>query len=152
MSHVDIWMLRQVWGNTHFDFASSSSHGMSGGILCLWNNLAFLKSNIICNDNYVVVDGFWIPGDINIRWISIYAPQNLPNKLALWSSLSNLAATWDGIIVMMGDFNEVREASERFGSGFNDRQATLFNDFINDASLFDIPLGGLVVFIELNMD
>ncbi|GJZ19134.1 RNA-directed DNA polymerase, eukaryota, reverse transcriptase zinc-binding domain protein [Tanacetum coccineum] len=48
----------------------------------------------------------------------------------------------DGIIVMMGDLNEVREAIERFGKSFNDRQATLFNDFINDASLFDIPFGG----------
>jgi hypothetical protein len=29
--HVDLWMLRQVWGNTHFDFASMSARGMSGG-------------------------------------------------------------------------------------------------------------------------
>ncbi|GKB42250.1 RNA-directed DNA polymerase, eukaryota, reverse transcriptase zinc-binding domain protein [Tanacetum coccineum] len=74
--------------------------------------------------------------------MSIYAPQNLTSKIALWSILLNLATTWDGITVMMGDFNEVRDASERFGSVFIERQATVFNEFINDASLTDVPLGG----------
>ncbi|GKB06580.1 RNA-directed DNA polymerase, eukaryota, reverse transcriptase zinc-binding domain protein [Tanacetum coccineum] len=41
-----------------------------------------------------------------------------------------------------GDFNEVREASERFGSSYNERQAGLFNNFISNASLIDVPLGG----------
>ncbi|GKF23451.1 RNA-directed DNA polymerase, eukaryota [Tanacetum coccineum] len=111
---------------------------MSGGIICLWNNLVFLKSNIICNENYIVVDGFWIPNDVNIRWILVYAPKNLSSKIALWFSLSNLIANWDGMLVMMGDFNEVRKASERYGLVFNDRQAKFFNEFINDASLIDI--------------
>ncbi|GJX21028.1 hypothetical protein Tco_0223705 [Tanacetum coccineum] len=81
MSQVDPWMLRQVWGNIHFDFTSSSARGMSG-------------------------------------------------------------ATWDCIMVMRGDFNEVPEASERYGSVFNDCQAKFFNEFIDDTSLIDILLGG----------
>ncbi|GJY06599.1 RNA-directed DNA polymerase, eukaryota [Tanacetum coccineum] len=131
-----------VWGNTHFDFAASSARGLSGGILCIWNSLVFIKHKILCNDYYVVVDGLWIPGDVQIRWIVVYAPQNLASKIALWSSLSNLMANWDGILVVMGDFNEVRNASERYGSIFNEKQADLFNDFISDTSLVDIPLGG----------
>ncbi|GKA69987.1 putative RNA-directed DNA polymerase, eukaryota, reverse transcriptase zinc-binding domain protein [Tanacetum coccineum] len=71
MLQVDLWMLRQVWGNSYFNFASTSARGMSGG-----------------------------------------------------------------------DFNEVREARERFGSIFNERQAEFFNDFIRNASLIDILLGG----------
>ncbi|GKF13137.1 RNA-directed DNA polymerase, eukaryota, reverse transcriptase zinc-binding domain protein, partial [Tanacetum coccineum] len=82
MLHVDLWLLRQVWGNSNFDFASSSARGLSGG---------------------------------NVH---------------------------DGIVMVMGDFNEVRVAGERFGSVFNDRQAKIFNEFILDASLIDIPLGG----------
>ncbi|GJT31914.1 RNA-directed DNA polymerase, eukaryota [Tanacetum coccineum] len=45
-------------------------------------------------------------------------------------------------VVVEGDFNEVREASERFGSSYNERQAGLFNNFISNASLIDVPLGG----------
>nr|GEV73253.1 RNA-directed DNA polymerase, eukaryota, reverse transcriptase zinc-binding domain protein [Tanacetum cinerariifolium] len=54
-------------------------------------------------------------GELNIMWILVYAPQNLSSKIALWSSLANLIDNLDEILVMMGDFNEVREAGERFG-------------------------------------
>ncbi|GJZ24777.1 RNA-directed DNA polymerase, eukaryota, partial [Tanacetum coccineum] len=89
--HVNLWMLRQVWGNSQFDFASMSARGLSGGIICTWT-----------------------PNKINLMWIAIYAPQYLSGKIALWSSLATMIANWDGILVAMGDFNEVREAGERF--------------------------------------
>nr|GEW24865.1 RNA-directed DNA polymerase, eukaryota, reverse transcriptase zinc-binding domain protein [Tanacetum cinerariifolium] len=60
----------------------------------------------------------------------------------LESSLLQLTVTWDGILVMMGDFNNVREAGDHYGSVFNDRQAKFFNEFIEGASLIDISLGG----------
>ncbi|GJV64336.1 RNA-directed DNA polymerase, eukaryota, reverse transcriptase zinc-binding domain protein [Tanacetum coccineum] len=42
----------------------------------------------------------------------------------------------------MGDFNEVRTSSERFGSNFNQVGAKLFNEFIANAGLVEIPHGG----------
>ncbi|PWA56941.1 RNA-directed DNA polymerase, eukaryota [Artemisia annua] len=142
MLHVDMWMTGQVWGNTHFDFASTSARGMSGGIICIWNNLAFIKHRILCNENYVVVEGLWIPNNLKIMWIAVYAPQSLSAKIPLWASLVTIIANWDGILVVIGDFNEVREASKRFGSHFNERQADIFNMFISNASLNDVSLGG----------
>ncbi|GJY15674.1 RNA-directed DNA polymerase, eukaryota, reverse transcriptase zinc-binding domain protein [Tanacetum coccineum] len=56
--------------------------------------------------------------------------------------LAKLVASWNGVIVMMGDFNEVREAGERYGSVFKDKQVELFHDFITNASLSDTYLGG----------
>ncbi|GKC71432.1 RNA-directed DNA polymerase, eukaryota [Tanacetum coccineum] len=70
MLHVDLWTLHQAWGNTQFDFSSTSAR------------------------------------------------------------------------VAAGDFNEVWEAEERFGSTFNKRQADFFNSLISGASLIDVPLGG----------
>ncbi|GJX36639.1 RNA-directed DNA polymerase, eukaryota, reverse transcriptase zinc-binding domain protein [Tanacetum coccineum] len=142
MPQVDLWMLRQIWGNVHFDFASTLARGLSGGIICLWNSLVFRKSRIVFNDNYVVIDGLWIPNDVQVKWIVVYAPQSLSNKITLWSTLSNLLDNWDGISVIMGDFNEVRDEGERYGWVFCDRQARFFNEFIADNSLIDIPLGG----------
>ncbi|GKC66704.1 RNA-directed DNA polymerase, eukaryota, reverse transcriptase zinc-binding domain protein [Tanacetum coccineum] len=63
-------------------------------------------------------------------------------KTALWSSLANIITSWNGILVVMGDFNEVRTPSERFGSTFLERHAEIFNSFISNSSLVDIPLGG----------
>nr|KAJ0209611.1 hypothetical protein LSAT_V11C400181190 [Lactuca sativa] len=42
----------------------------------------------------------------------------------------------------MANFNEVRVARERYGPIFHPHATTRFNDFIADAGLFDIPLGG----------
>ncbi|GJZ83465.1 RNA-directed DNA polymerase, eukaryota, reverse transcriptase zinc-binding domain protein [Tanacetum coccineum] len=112
MSHIDLWALRQVWGNTHFDFAFTSARGL------------------------------WVPNDVRLMWIFVYAPQSLSNKISLWSSLSNIISNWDGNLVVMGDFNEVRNASERCDSVLNERQTDIFNEFITNSSLIDISLGG----------
>ncbi|GJS00445.1 RNA-directed DNA polymerase, eukaryota [Tanacetum coccineum] len=45
-------------------------------------------------------------------------------------------------VVVMGDFNEVRYASERYGSVFHAANAVEFNDFIVNSHLHEIPLGG----------
>lgn len=42
----------------------------------------------------------------------------------------------------MGDFNEVRVASEIYGSVSLPHEANIFNDFISHAGLVDILLGG----------
>ncbi|GKC22714.1 RNA-directed DNA polymerase, eukaryota [Tanacetum coccineum] len=47
-----------------------------------------------------------------------------------------------GEVIIMGDFNEVRCKSERFGSNFNVQGANVFNSFIVNAGLEEIPLGG----------
>nr|GFA10303.1 putative RNA-directed DNA polymerase, eukaryota, reverse transcriptase zinc-binding domain protein [Tanacetum cinerariifolium] len=47
----------------------------------------------------------------------------------------------NGDVVMMGDFNEVRHKSDRFGSVFNAHGADIFNSFINKVGLEEIQLG-----------
>ncbi|GJS98286.1 RNA-directed DNA polymerase, eukaryota [Tanacetum coccineum] len=39
--------------------------------------------------------------------ISVYAPQELSEKRALWNYLRNLIDRWDGDTIIMGDFNEL---------------------------------------------
>ncbi|GJU07833.1 RNA-directed DNA polymerase, eukaryota, reverse transcriptase zinc-binding domain protein [Tanacetum coccineum] len=104
-------------------------------------NGEIIKNKIVCNENYVVVEGLWIPNDVRLMWIVVYAPQNLPSKIALWSSLTNIISNWDGNLIVMGDFNEVREAGERYRSIFNERHAEIFNEFLSNSALIDIPLG-----------
>nr|GEX24013.1 RNA-directed DNA polymerase, eukaryota, reverse transcriptase zinc-binding domain protein [Tanacetum cinerariifolium] len=60
----------------------------------------------------------------------------------LWDYLSFLIGNWDGKVVIMGDFNEVHDISERFVSIFNKHGAEAFNSFIVNAGLMEVPLGG----------
>ncbi|GJW36115.1 hypothetical protein Tco_0059035 [Tanacetum coccineum] len=52
----------------------------------------------------------------------------LGDKRLLWDYLSHVSNQWAGEVVMMGDFNEVRYKSDRFGSNFNAHGADIFNN------------------------
>nr|GEV00798.1 RNA-directed DNA polymerase, eukaryota [Tanacetum cinerariifolium] len=48
----------------------------------------------------------------------------------------------EGEVVTVGDFNEVRDNSKRFGSVFNKQGVKAFNSFNSNADLVEVPLGG----------
>nr|GFB80506.1 RNA-directed DNA polymerase, eukaryota [Tanacetum cinerariifolium] len=74
--------------------------------------------------------------------VVVYTPQEASEKRMLWDYLTHVPDQWDGEIVMIGDFNEVRYKSERFGSNFKVHDADIFNSFIHNASLNEVHLGG----------
>ncbi|GJZ53043.1 RNA-directed DNA polymerase, eukaryota, partial [Tanacetum coccineum] len=80
----------------------------SGGILCTWDSSIFHKEHHIISDNFVALYGTWIPNQLKLLVISVYAPQSLSSKQMLWSYISSLIVRWNGECLVMGDFNEVR--------------------------------------------
>nr|GEV88114.1 nucleotide-binding alpha-beta plait domain-containing protein [Tanacetum cinerariifolium] len=74
--------------------------------------------------------------------IVVYAPHDAKEKVMLWDYLAREITRWKGKVVVMGDFNEVRFRSDRFGSNFNIHRANIFNSFISTAGLTDVELGG----------
>nr|GEY18038.1 RNA-directed DNA polymerase, eukaryota [Tanacetum cinerariifolium] len=56
--------------------------------------------------------------------------------------ISVLIGRWNGDVVIMGDFNEVRSANKRRGSMFYPSMARCFNNFISSSGLVDIKLEG----------
>ncbi|GKA54163.1 RNA-directed DNA polymerase, eukaryota, partial [Tanacetum coccineum] len=118
------------------------NEGNSGGILCIWDPNMFQKRNETVLDYFTMVRGTWVPSGISLLIISVYAPQELSEKKMLWDYLSVVMTNWNGEVVMMGDFNEVRDSSERFGSVFNKHGAEAFNNFIANAGLVEVSLGG----------
>nr|GEZ08151.1 RNA-directed DNA polymerase, eukaryota [Tanacetum cinerariifolium] len=54
----------------------------------------------------------------------------------------------EGEVVIMGDFNEVRDKRERFGSVFNRQGADNFNSFISSAGLVEVPLDDFDKLVE----
>ncbi|GJW91781.1 RNA-directed DNA polymerase, eukaryota [Tanacetum coccineum] len=63
-------------------------------------------------------------------------------KQALWDFLRFEVDKWNGDVIIMGDFNEVRVKSDRFGTHFNPHGAHRFNSFILDSGLVEVNLGG----------
>lgn len=56
---IDLFKVRALWGNNHFDFVSSSARGHSGGILSIWDPSLFNKKRVVCTDNTVIMEGVW---------------------------------------------------------------------------------------------
>ncbi|XP_071727872.1 uncharacterized protein [Rutidosis leptorrhynchoides] len=60
----------------------------------------------------------------------------------MWASLENLIGHGDNTWVLCGDFNEVRDPSERLNSVYIERRASWFNKFIDKMQLIEGPMGG----------
>ncbi|GJY74331.1 RNA-directed DNA polymerase, eukaryota [Tanacetum coccineum] len=94
------------------------------------------------SDYFVIVRGVWLISGIDLMILVVYAPQEAKEKRMLWDYLAHVSNQWVGKLVMMGDFNEVRYKSDRYGSNFNAHDAEIFNSFIYNAGLDEVPLGG----------
>ncbi|GJV81323.1 RNA-directed DNA polymerase, eukaryota [Tanacetum coccineum] len=97
--------------------------------------------NSTVSDYFIAIMGKWLPNDKNLLITTVYAPQELSEKRMLWQYLVHVIEGWKGDIIVMGDFNEVRTAEERFGSIFNARGVAAFNSFISTGGLVEVPLG-----------
>ncbi|GKD15748.1 RNA-directed DNA polymerase, eukaryota [Tanacetum coccineum] len=130
------------WGNLAFDYVHSDFVGNSGGILRVWDPNSFCKSNATISDYFVMVRGVWRLTSQDLLMIAVYAPHDFKDKQLLWDYLTREIGKWKGEVVIMGDFNEVRYKSDRFGSVFNVQGANMFNSFITNAGLVEVSLGG----------
>nr|GEU74163.1 RNA-directed DNA polymerase, eukaryota [Tanacetum cinerariifolium] len=142
MESIELFCIKRCWDNLVFDYVYSASVGNSGKILCVWDPNMFKKMNSTVSDYFVMVRGDWMPNGKKLLIISVYAPQELSEKKMLWDYLSLVMSNWEGGVVIMGDFNEVRNKSKRFGTLFNRHGAYVFNRFISNTGLEEVPLKG----------
>nr|GEX23642.1 RNA-directed DNA polymerase, eukaryota [Tanacetum cinerariifolium] len=118
------------------------SVGNSGGILCTWDPNCLCKRSSTVSDYFVIIRGVWLKTNIDVLLVVVYAPHDRREKRMLWDYLSMVVNNWEGEVIMMGGFNEVRLQSDRFGSVFHARDVEVFNSFILNAGLAEVPLGG----------
>ncbi|XP_071712661.1 uncharacterized protein [Rutidosis leptorrhynchoides] len=74
--------------------------------------------------------------------VNVYSPHSDSNKQKIWSSLESCVGNQNSEWVLCGDFNEVRDKTERQNCEFVERRAAWFNTFIDNAKLIDVPIGG----------
>ncbi|GJW42238.1 RNA-directed DNA polymerase, eukaryota [Tanacetum coccineum] len=131
-----------MWGNSNYDYVYSEAVGISGGILCVWEASVFKKDYATISDNFIAVYGTWLPTNSKVLFVAIYAPQQLVCKRLLWDYVSSLIDRWNGEVIVLGDFNEVRVKDERRGSCFNVTSARVFDQFISGSGLVDVKMEG----------
>ncbi|GJX27138.1 putative RNA-directed DNA polymerase, eukaryota, reverse transcriptase zinc-binding domain protein [Tanacetum coccineum] len=101
-----------------------------------------IESKLNSTSIVLVVEGEWSYKSLKCFMLNVYAPQDDRMKQELWRLILQFMTSNPGNYFIFGDFNVVRYASERIGSSFNNRSANDFNQFLNEGSLYDLPLGG----------
>ncbi|KAJ0482125.1 putative Endonuclease/exonuclease/phosphatase superfamily [Helianthus annuus] len=141
-NNVGAKQIEGFWGRGCFDFASVDPTGRSGGLITMWDTSIFCLQPIISNRNLLVCSGHILGSGETINIINVYAPQGDVEKRHLWSVLINIIRGSNGLWIVGGDFNSVRNEHEQRNSIFNPAAARDFNDFIEDAGLHELFLRG----------
>lgn len=107
-----------------------------------WDPNSYRRNNSAILDYFIIIRGVWMKTGANLLVVAVYAPNDLRDKRMLWDYLAHVINQGEGEVVIMGNFNEVRCKSDRFGSVFNVQGTDAFNSFIANAGLEEVPLGG----------
>ncbi|XP_022003858.1 uncharacterized protein LOC110901312 [Helianthus annuus] len=80
-----------------------------------------------------------------INLVNVYASNDAGVRRSIWASLVEIKNYMQGLWVLMGDFNDVRDESKRCNSEFVAANAEAFNHFILSAGLCEYNMGGASV-------
>ncbi|XP_019451799.1 PREDICTED: uncharacterized protein LOC109353895 [Lupinus angustifolius] len=145
MEVVDDKLCFSVWGNQHCNWDFIPSVGRSGGILSIWDDLKFSRLSTVRGSGFLAIVGKWLLDSSICCLVNVYSPNQFHQKLVLWEELFVLKQSiGDSRWCVMGDFNVVRDGSERKGSStrVDSREMQCFNDWIRRMELVDLPLIG----------
>ncbi|GJX06282.1 putative ribonuclease H protein [Tanacetum coccineum] len=139
---IDDSLIEELWGGRGFGFTQLAANGNSGGILLIWDTNSFTYKDGMGDERFVAVKGEWKGRDIDVGLACIYGPHVGRQKASLWDRIRRLMDNSKGAWCIFGDLNVVRNGDERRNSHVNTKETTEFNDFINDANLIEILMGG----------
>ncbi|KAL5134737.1 hypothetical protein HKD37_03G007822 [Glycine soja] len=138
-------LCKALWGRDDVSWIDYPASNTEGGLLCLWQKECFTLQRSFSSDGFIGLERIWANGDIPIV-VNIYALCDLASKKRLWESIlferrRNTMEAW----VLLCDFNDIRVLSERKGESsqnYGDLDRKVFNCFIEDMGLEDLPLIG----------
>ncbi|PWA83737.1 hypothetical protein CTI12_AA166400 [Artemisia annua] len=114
--------------------------GRSGGLVSLWRDDCFrLISHCECK-NWIATILSFIPDDVDILIINVYAPQEEYDKKVLWRHIISMASSWSGPLCVVRDFNSTCTPEERLRCMIDHANMANFNSFLAEANLLDQPL------------
>jgi exonuclease III len=145
MEVVERSMCTWLWGSDEFGFTFKPAEGRSGGLLTIWNSNVLVSQKTSILNHTLWLEGEWGAEKKKVNLMTVYAPCDTRRKRLLWLELKNvLLAKKQERWCVLGDFNAIREESERKGVSNNIRSEEIaeFDDFITDPELIDLPLHG----------
>ncbi|XP_022004582.1 uncharacterized protein LOC110902169 [Helianthus annuus] len=141
-SMVSVSELKKFWGSGSFGMEVVDSVGLSGGLICLWDDQLFKVRSSAKNRNFIHIKGELVGSGVILNFLNVYAPQGVSAKGDLWNLLADIINCNSGQWVLGGDFNAVRFREERRNCSFKPTCASSFNSFIFNVGLREYHLRG----------
>lgn len=138
-SSIDVSVVRSLWPIDSLEFMVVDMDGSSGGLLCIWNPEVFSLQECCCSRSFILLAGI-MQSSINCVVCNIYAPNDDLKMRRLWGTLSNLKSSFPDPWCLGGDFNEIKNISERKWCIRRDRGIGEFGNLISNLELVDIPI------------
>ncbi|GKU93949.1 hypothetical protein SLEP1_g7498 [Rubroshorea leprosula] len=140
LEEVEESLCRALWNSENFDWVMQKSMGNSGGLLCIWNKSCFSKQCVIEGSGFIGVSGEWGKERKKCNVINVYAPCDRQRKVLLWEEIAGRVLEEGGCWLLAGDFNAVRNVSERKGKMKETQDMQDFNHFVESTGLIDVCL------------
>ncbi|KAE8699091.1 hypothetical protein F3Y22_tig00110596pilonHSYRG00035 [Hibiscus syriacus] len=94
-------------------------------------------SSFWCDDDFEfifsnAIEGKYLTDDSICSVMNVYAPCEVSEQVTLWNAIVNVRRKNNNRWFMAGDFNAIRNHSERSGCSYRQKEITVFNTFIED--------------------
>jgi hypothetical protein len=133
-------LIHSLWGSDDCDWSYLPAVGNIGGILSIWPKSLFTGCGFIGVCLEVNQD------QSRVFIVNVYAKCNLVDRRRLWREILSSKRAFGGVCwCVLGDFNSVRDSTERRGvrlGGVNcqSRKMAEFDSFLVDLELVDMSL------------
>lgn len=105
-----------VGGHDEFNWEDIPFVNEGGGLILIWDEKYFLKSNCRKGNRWICLEGKLIDKDFLVSILLVYGPNDRSGRATLWDELLALKAGIGSPMLVLGDFNEVLIPQERKGS------------------------------------
>ncbi|GKV02143.1 hypothetical protein SLEP1_g14613 [Rubroshorea leprosula] len=102
LQRVDGILCRGLWYSDGCDWAMMESLGASGGLLCIWDKVKFVKLGEFTGDGFLVIKWVWGPKKVLCYFVNVYAPQDRHTKVRLWEELGKMVMEKGGRWLIAG--------------------------------------------------
>lgn len=134
-------MINSIWDYSHHGWVAKEASGLSGGLLCSWDNKVFDLIQANSSDNWIWCHMRNLADGATFHIINVYGPHDQQKKIAVWSCLKAIMQSLPNeAVCLIGDFNCIRHDGERECCSFRRRDMEIFNDFISTLNLLELDL------------
>ncbi|XP_057418726.1 uncharacterized protein LOC130712931 [Lotus japonicus] len=116
------------------------SEGAAGGLMCLWRESNLRVLSVVKDVSFIFLT-LHVPNiDQTVLVGNVYGPHTLLERRLLFEALKVQVLSHVGMTFIGGDFNAVLLGSERSSGGVLDAGDAVFQQFVHECHLNDLPL------------